>query len=362
MVLVNATEDSVLAERALGLFSGFGTDVIISVVYRKKNRLFALLYFLKEVIKFNPILIYLVDTSIPGAFATILSNLFFRKRFVVDTGDFAYQLAKSNGTVGPIGRILIFVAENWSLKLSSLIVVRGTFHRKNLLEKGFPNVEVIRDSTWTDSEDAHSLRRSNDGLRDKELSIGLVGTLTYSPRYNFCYGWDLLECIAMLRDEISCVGIVIGDGTGLEFLRMRAEELGVSHLVRFYGRIPYKTLRSYLYDFDIALSTQSNDSVGWARTTSKLAEYMAAGCFVLASDVGEATLLLPDLMRVNYNGIKDINYPAKLADRVRYLNSNRDEIVKGGERNFRLARETLDYTFATAALKIHLEPILGRTR
>jgi hypothetical protein len=50
---------------------------------------------------------------------------------------------------------------------------------------------------------------------------------------------------------------------------------------------------------DICLSTQTNDVVGWVRTTGKLPLYLAAGRYVLASRVGEAARVLPEEMLVD---------------------------------------------------------------
>ena len=60
-------------------------------------------------------------------------------------------------------------------------------------------------------------------------------------------------------------------------------------------------------------------SPGQVRTTGKVPEYMAAGRFVLASRVGEAELLLPAEMLLEYNGEVDAGYPDRLAARIRQL-------------------------------------------
>jgi hypothetical protein len=72
---------------------------------------------------------------------------------------------------------------------------------------------------------------------------------------------------------------------------------------------------------DVALSTQTNNLPGQVRTTGKLPEYMAAERFILASRVGEAALLLPELMLLDYDGEVDNGYPDRLAKRVRLLQS-----------------------------------------
>ena len=85
----------------------------------------------------------------------------------------------------------------------------------------------------------------------------------------------------------------------------------------FAGRIAYERLPDYLAALDVCLSTQTNDLAGQARTTGKLPLYLAAGRYILASRVGEAALVLPDDMLLDYHGVVDRDYPARLAGRVR---------------------------------------------
>jgi hypothetical protein len=91
----------------------------------------------------------------------------------------------------------------------------------------------------------------------------------------------------------------------------------------FTGRIPYDDVPLYLRMMDIALSTQTNNLPGQVRTTGKLPEYMAAERFILASRVGEAALLLPEVMLVDYEGELDSAYPSRLAQRIRLLHRHR---------------------------------------
>jgi glycosyltransferase involved in cell wall biosynthesis len=82
-------------------------------------------------------------------------------------------------------------------------------------------------------------------------------------------------------------------------LKARCQELGIEGLVEFAGRVPYAELPGWLHRMDICLSMQTNDVVGWVRTTGKLPLYLAAGRFVLASRVGEAARVLPEEMLVD---------------------------------------------------------------
>jgi hypothetical protein len=94
----------------------------------------------------------------------------------------------------------------------------------------------------------------------------------------------------------------------------------------FCGRIPYPEVPLYLRVLDVALSTQTNNLPGRVRTTGKLPEYMAAERFILASRVGEAARLLPEVMLLDYAGAVDAAYPERLATRVREIHHERRQL------------------------------------
>src|SRR5581483_5840630 len=128
-------------------------------------------------------------------------------------------------------------------------------------------------------------------------------------------GWDLIEALRLPRDK-PVKGIIIGDGSGISRLKARCKQYEIEDKVVFLGFVPYDDLPLYLSMIDVCLSTQTNDIVGQVRTTGKLPLYLASGRYILASDVGEAALVLDHQMLVPYNGVKDQSYPVKLAERI----------------------------------------------
>jgi len=142
--------------------------------------------------------------------------------------------------------------------------------------------------------------------------VGLVGSLNLAPRLGISYGWDLIEALPDTASEV--IAMIVGDGTGLEPLCERARELGVIERCRFVGRVPFDRVAEYVSMMDVAISTQTNNVVGRVRTTGKLPLYLACGCPVLASHVGEAATLLGPLgWTLPYDGVVDRNYPRRLA-------------------------------------------------
>ena len=191
-----------------------------------------------------------------------------------------------------------------------------------------------------------SLRKSM-GL-DGVLTVGLVGSSMLYEKSGTCYGWDLVELIRLLKDR-PVHGIMIGGGNGIAVLQERCREYGILNRMHFIGYTPYQTLPHYLRVIDVCLSTQSNDLIGQVRTTGKLPLYLATGRFILASRVGEATLVLPQEMLVDYQGAVDRQYPERLAERVLELLAQPARLQQG-QALVEVARREFDYAVLAAIL------------
>jgi glycosyltransferase involved in cell wall biosynthesis len=274
---------------------------------------------------------------------------------IVDTGDAIYELSLSTGR-GRVGSFLTKRLERYALAISDQVVVRSHPHQELLASKGI-SADVIPDGVdlkqfRPGGEDALRHQFGLDGF----MVAGTLGSLIWNQRLDMCYGWELVEVIHRLR-HLPIKGLVIGDGSGLAWLKQRCAVLGIVDRVVFAGRIPYDDLPRYLNLMDIGLSTQTNDAVGQVRTTGKLPLYLACGRFVLATAVGEAARVLPHEMLVPYNGVKDLGYPERLAERVRALLERPDHLQRATE-SVALAGAHFDYNILAARLRETIERLV----
>lgn len=320
-----------------------------------------------ELRRLRPDLLYVLNTALPGAPLAVSHRLLHGTPYLLDTGDVIYEMARRSG-IGAGWRLpLLWMIERSAWRFADTIVVRGTRHRDYLGRLG-RRAALIRDGYAVQQdvppENVAALRRQL-GLEGR-LVVGLMGSLVWSPRLQICYGWDLVQALTQLRD-LPLTAVVIGDGNGKSWLEQEAARLNVADRIVFTGRIPYPDVPLYMRLFDIALSTQTNNLPGQVRTTGKVPEYMAAGCFVLASRVGEAELLLPEPMLVPFEGEVDRAYPARLAERIRHLTLHPEERGIRHELPARAARlcsyEVLSQVWletVNAALQRHgKEPLSG---
>jgi glycosyltransferase involved in cell wall biosynthesis len=352
VALVNGGEEGALGTRARSLFEPLGDRYTLNYFYRGASKLGSLRRFLGAVSVLRPDLVYVLDTAVSGAGAAVLARRLLGTRFVVDTGDLGYELAELTGTPRWPGRKMIGLVESSALRLADAVIVRGTYHKQILEAAGRRDVHLIRDgihAARSRPRDVSDLRRAL-GLEGC-LCAGMMGSIRWNRRHAMCYGWDLVEAMGLLDPALPVRAVVVGDGDGLPYLQKRAKELGAAERMRFVGRVPYAQVPCYTGLMDVALSTQTNNRVGHVRTTGKLPEYMAAGCYVLATDVGEARLLLPPEMRLPYEGVKDSQYPARLARKITELSGwQRGRLRQAAEVTTARARAELDYGYLSARL------------
>ena len=355
VLLVNGSESSPMGYRARAFEKALREDARVLVEYRNQSRLKSIFTFRNLLSRERPDIVYVLDMGYSGVIAALAHKLVSRTKVIVDTGDAIYELAKAVGERSRIGLGLTWLLERIGIVCADHIVVRGTEHKALM---GRDAVTVIQDGFESESFctlDVTELRRELQ--LEEVLTVGFVGSLTWSSKSGRCYGSELIEVLCELRD-LPVKGIIIGDGSGAPKLRAQARQLGIEDKIVFLGRIPYEDLSRYLCLIDVCLSTQTNDVPGRVRTTGKLPLYLATGRFILASRVGEAARVLPQEMLVDYYGSSDLQYPNKLATRIRTLLRG-DSIRKGSLQSRAIAAENFDYAVLTSRLKGVIRSIEG---
>jgi len=317
LILANGGSGGAIGERArwVALAAG-GADV----AYREGARLSAVRHFAREIRRVRPEVVYLVDCAVSTVVAGAIARAILGAHIVLDTGDAIGALAFSTGRGGRLGGLLASGIERLGYRIASTIVVRSDGLEEHVRALSGRTSVVIPDGfdpSIAGPRDGKQYR-SSWKAGESVLVIGVVGSANWNARLEWCYGRDVIGLLAH-TDRRDVTGVLLVRGNGVPHLENLAKRLGVSDRVAFATPEEGEAFWEQLGAIDIALSTQTNDAVGRARTTGKLVQYLAAGKFILASRVGTAAKVLPEEMLVDYHGAWDPGYFHRLGERVNSL-------------------------------------------
>jgi glycosyltransferase involved in cell wall biosynthesis len=318
LVMVNGPPGCIMANRARGLF---GQDA--EIVYKSAGRVGSIPAMARALRRSRDGTVYCIDIGFPAAPLAAFDRAISRhRRLVYEIGDPAGPLlAAQRRSVVEISAARWL--DRWLPRAADKLVFRGSYlveyFRDLVGSSRFPGALWLPDGVDCETfrpqrgDDSVRALRRRYGLDDKFV-VGIVGSIHHNPTHDLVYGWELLEALSYLKDDRRFIGVVVGDGAGRVVLERRRAALGLDDRVLVVGRRPHAEIPSWINTFDVALSTQTDDAVGWGRTTAKLPEYLACGTPVLCSDVGEAHRWLSATgQTLTYRGFRDAEYPSRLA-------------------------------------------------
>ena len=342
LFIINESENSIYGRRIINLSSHFKTISAYRIIYRDNDaKLKSIFKFINEIIRQKPEIVYVEQIAFSGCIAVIIARLFVRFKYVLCVSDAYAELVKANHDKAIIVS-LAKIFENIWLRAADYLLTCNPLHA-DLISSRPPLRSVDYIEHAVDTELFRPLRA--EGLRrdlglEGSLVVGIVGSIIWARRYNFCYGWEVVEALKFLKD-LDIKALIVGEGSGLERLQNMAREYRIDDRVIFTGKIRHEKIANYINCMDVCLSTQSNDAVGYVRCPAKLSEYMACGKYIISTDVGYARLYVERVGELlPYRGVKDDSYPERLAEHLRTLYSNRD-LLKKGEAGISIVRDSL---------------------
>lgn len=233
----------------------------------------------------------------------------------LEIGDMAADVIRAlGGSYARVARRRATEAAAW--RLADALLIRGAGFEEVLAERGVrrrthlvpEGVDVERFAPRSPEAGRRLL-----GLDEGDVAAGVAGSIVWSPVARTAYGWELVEALPRLPANVKAV--LVGGGDGVERLRARARELGVARRLLTPGVIAHDDVPAALAALDAVTWTQTPDAVGRCRTTLKLPEYLAAGRFIVASDVGAArTYVDGNGARIPYAGGRDRRYVDGVAE------------------------------------------------
>jgi glycosyltransferase involved in cell wall biosynthesis len=246
-------------------------------------------------------LVYQESTGLAGGLNMIRAARTRGQKYVVSSGD---PISGFFRTIkGPAFGRLFELYERELYRRSAGFIGWTPYLTGRAIEMGAPRGVTVEGAIQPDlfrkfSPPEREVARRKYGVPDAHIVCGVVGSLLWTPRQQYCYGLELIETLKHLkRTDVSL--LIVGDGTGRAILEERVPD-HLRNRVVFTGRLPENTVVEAMNAMDIGFITQTLDTLGSFRLTTKMPEYLACGLPIAVSPipgffdyVGEAGWALP---------------------------------------------------------------------
>lgn len=276
-------------------------------------------------------------------------------RFVFDHHDMFPEMFLSRFPGG--GRILYWLtrfAERLTFAAADAVISTNESYRRVAIERGkmaADRVVVVRS--------APDLSRFVRRAPDDELRRGKTYLLAYLGVMGACDGVDhAVRALALLRNDIGrddfhC--IFMGAGDQLAELVSLSEELGISDVVEFPGRVSDEFVQRCLSTADLCLSPDPLNPVNDVSTMNKVVEYMAMGRPMVSFELTEARVSAGDAA-VYVRPNDDLAF----AEAIDALLRDPERRRRMGESGYRRVAAELSWDVSRRALVRFYEQLLGR--
>ena len=255
------------------LLSAFPSEFI---PFEKRSKLRSFFTCLKAIRDHDHDLFVLEGTGIAAGAAAILAKLFFDRPFVLSSGDAVEPFLSARFPLGkPIFALyerLLYLTCSGFIGWTPYLVGRALTLGAN---------RAVTCPGWSPKITNPTIRqrhrretRERLGIPDNAVVFGIVGSLTWSNRYQYCYGLDLIRAARQSSSPVHI--LIVGSGDGIAHL-VRAAGDALNKTIHLVGRVERDQVPAYLAAMDVGSLPQSVDSVGNFRYSTKIAEYRGIG-------------------------------------------------------------------------------------
>ena len=275
------------------LFSELSVDI---VPFRREKKWASCLEILKRCRKGEYDLLAMEGTGSLGGLAVILARCLWGTPYVVSSGDAIAPFLTMRWPLGwPIFQIyewLLYLNSTgfigWTPYLTGRAITMGA--SRGMTAAGWaPHLR-----SPGDLEAGRFRVRRELGIPEHAIVLGICGSLIWSKRRKYCYGYELVQA-GMATESPDVRILIVGDGNGRDRLcRLAGPKLGKT--IFLPGHVPRNQVPDYLAAMDVGSLPQSVDRVGSFRYTTKLSEYFSVRLPIVSNQI-------PAAYDLDYRGI-----------------------------------------------------------
>jgi glycosyltransferase involved in cell wall biosynthesis len=286
-----------------------------SIAWKRKR----ITIFVYNIYLFHGLLLYLTTYLFKVRMITFVSEHFYKEQF----SGFINKLNWYN---------FIFTFKHLN-PLSDRLIVFSQYLRDIYIKKGFKEDRIFVQPNLTDFEFWQPIPI------EERYIIGYSGTPSEKDGII-----DLFKAISLLKDQLKVSLIVVGDSTFgkslIPGLEVECENLGIKNLVQFTGLVDYNLVKTWLSQCKYLAITRPRTIQTLAGFPIKLGEYMALKKPVLATDFGEVETYFNDGEEIIIAKSGD---PESIADRIRWMFNNEEQINSIAVMGYNKAYKLLEY-------------------
>lgn len=229
----------------------------------------------------------------PDLFFLVAAVLKLRgSRFVFDQHDLVPELYLSRFNRGnDLLYRMVCAAERLTYRLADVVIAPNESYREVALRRGrlhHDKVHVVRSAPQL--ERFHPVPAEPELRRGKQHLLCYLGVM--GPQDGIDYALRSLATLRLERTDWHAV--FVGSGDAFSDMIALADELGISDLVEFTGRIPDIDLLRYLSTADICLAPDPFNPLNDVSTMNKIMEYMAMARPIVSFDLRESRVSAGD--------------------------------------------------------------------
>jgi len=233
----------------------------------------------------RPDLLVMEGTGIAGGAVCLLARWLLGVRYVVSSGDAVGPFVRASH---PVLGLAFGVYERLLCRFCAGFIGWTPYLCGRAMTFGAP--KAVTAEGWVIGSGGGGASRGDIrtrwGVPEEALVVGIVGSLVWNPRHQWCYGMDLVRAARMVDRPDLCV-VVVGGGDGLPHLREAAGDL-LGKRIFLPGPVALEEVMPALRAMDAGSLPQSVDGVGSFRYTTKLPEYFAARLPVITHQIPAA--------------------------------------------------------------------------
>lgn len=218
----------------------------------------------------------------------------FGARFVFDHHDLVPELFQSRFTRGKrVLYRLTRLVERLTFAAADAVISTNESYRQVAIDRGKVPADLV-----TVVRSAPDLSKFVPQRPDANLRRGQKFLLAYlgvmGPQDGVDYALRALKILRddFGRDDVHCV--FMGGGDCYQEMVALSENLGISDIVEFPGRVPDEFVQRCLSTADVCLSPDPQNPLNDVSTMNKVLEYMAMGRPIVSFDLAEARVSAGD--------------------------------------------------------------------